>query len=65
MDDKKKLSVVIDHWIEHNESHIGEYLKWAQKSGELGLDQVKSEIENAVEMLRQCNQRLQIAMKHL
>lgn len=65
MDDKKKLSVVIDHWIEHNESHIAEYQKWAQKSGDLGLDRVKSEIENAVEMLRQCNQHLQKAMKHI
>jgi len=37
MDQKKKLSVVIEHWIEHNESHMGEYKKWAQTAGELGL----------------------------
>lgn len=65
MEEKKKLSVVIDHWIEHNESHMAEYRKWAQKAEELGLDVVKAEIEDAVEKLNQCNQSLQKALKGL
>ncbi len=65
MDDKKKLSVVIDHWIEHNESHMAEYRKWAQKAEELGLTGVKAEIEKAVKHLDQCNQNLQKAMKEI
>lgn len=65
MDEKKKLSVLIDHWIEHNESHMAEYRKWAQKAEELGLDAVKAEIKNAVEKLDQCNHSLQKAMKGL
>jgi len=28
---------------------MGEYKKWAQTAGELGLDKVKAEIEEAVE----------------
>ena len=63
MDQKKKLSVVIEHWIEHNESHMGEYKKWAQTAGELGLDLVKTEIEEAVEKLSQSNQHLEKALK--
>lgn len=63
MDQKKKLSVVIEHWIEHNESHMGEYKKWAQTAGELGLDKVKAEIEEAVEKLSQSNQHLEKAFK--
>jgi hypothetical protein len=63
MDQKKKLSVVIEHWIEHNESHMGEYKKWAQIACELGLDLVKTEIEEAVEKLSQSNKHLGKALK--
>jgi len=63
MDQKKKLSVVIEHWIEHNERHMGEYKKWAQTAGELGLDLVKAEIEEAVGKLPQSNQHLEKALK--
>jgi t-SNARE complex subunit (syntaxin) len=63
MDQKKKLSVVIEHWIEHNESHKGEYKKWAQTAGELGCDSVKTEIEEAMEKISQANQHLMKALK--
>jgi len=65
MEEKKRLLVVIDHWIEHNESHMAEYRKWAQKAEELGLDVVKAEIEDAVKKLDQCNHSLQKALKGL
>jgi hypothetical protein len=65
MDEKKKLSVVIEHWIEHNESHMGEYKKWAQRAGELGLDLVKTEIEEAVGKLSQSNIHLEKALKSI
>ena len=63
MDQKKKLSVVIEHWIEHNESHRGEYEKWAQTACELGLDSVKAEIEEAMEKVTQANHHLSKALK--
>jgi len=63
MDQKKKLSVVIEHWIEHNEAHMGEYKKWAQTAGELGLDSVKAEIEEAMEKLTQSSKHLDKALK--
>jgi hypothetical protein len=65
MDQKKKLSVVIEHWIEHNESHRDEYKKWAQTAGELGLDSVKAEIEEAMRKISQANQHLAEALKPL
>jgi len=65
MDQKKKLTVVIEHWIEHNESHLGEYKKWAQTAGELGLDSVRAEIEEAIEKISQANQHLVKAEKSL
>ncbi len=63
MDQKKKLSVVIEHWIEHNESHMEEYKKWAQTAGDLGLDSVRAEIEEAMGKLTQSNQHLEKALK--
>jgi hypothetical protein len=65
MDQKKKMSVVIEHWIEHNESHRGEYKKWAQTAGELGLDPVKAEIEEAMGKISEANQHLAEALKPL
>lgn len=65
MEQKKKLSVVIEHWIEHNESHKEEYKKWAQTAGELGLDSVKAEIEEAMGKISQSNQHLAKALNTL
>ncbi len=65
MDQKKKLSVVIEHWIEHNESHMGEYKKWAQTAGELGLDSVRAEIEKAMGEISQSNEHLERALKNI
>ncbi len=65
MEQKKKLSVVIEHWIEHNQSHEGEYKKWAQTAGELGLDSVKAEIEEAVKKISEANRHLAEALKRV
>jgi hypothetical protein len=65
MDEKQKLLVVIEHWIEHNESHLGEYRKWAQRAGEMGLTTVKHEIDEAMEMLSQLNGRLAKALNDI
>jgi hypothetical protein len=42
---------------------MGEYQKWAQTAGELGLDLVRAEIEEAVEKLTQSNKHLEKALK--
>jgi hypothetical protein len=63
MDEKSKLLTIIEHWVEHNQSHMGEYRKWAQRAGELGLETVKTEVEEAVEKLSQSNLHLGKALK--
>ncbi len=65
MDDKKRLSIVIGHWIEHNRSHMDEYKKWAKKAEALELNFVMAEIEEAIEKLVQCNHCLEKALKGL
>ncbi len=63
MDQKKKLSVVMEHWIEHNEAHMNEYEKWAHTAGELGLNSVRTEIEGAMQEISRSNQHLNRALK--
>jgi nickel/cobalt exporter len=65
MEEKKRLSVVIDHWIEHNQSHMSEYKKWAEKAGTLNLGGVQTEIEEAIGKLSLVNDHLEQAMKAL
>ena len=65
MEDKKKLSVVIEHWIEHNQSHMSEYKKWAEKARALNLGGVQTEIEEAIGKLSLVNHHLENAMKAL
>jgi nickel/cobalt exporter len=65
MEEKEKLSIVLGHWIEHNQSHIGEYQKWVERAGALGLDLVKAEIEGAIEELSRVNQHLERALRVL
>jgi hypothetical protein len=65
MDDKEKLPIIIKHWIEHNESHIGEYRQWAEKAEELGLTAVKARISEAMEAIIQSNDLFKKALKEL
>jgi hypothetical protein len=65
MEEKKRLSVVIEHWVEHNQSHMDEYKKWAQKASTLNLRAVQTEIEEAIGKLSLVNQHLEKAMKAL
>lgn len=65
MEEKKRLSVVIEHWIEHNQSHTDEYKKWAQKASTLNLRGVQTEIEEAIGKLSLVNHHLEKAMKAL
>ncbi len=32
LDFKEKLSILFNHWIEHNDSHKGTYISWAKKA---------------------------------
>ncbi len=65
MEEKKRLTVIIDHWIEHNQSHMSEYKKWAEKAGSLNLGGVQAEIEEAIGKLSLVNHHLETALKAL
>jgi hypothetical protein len=65
MEEKEKLPVLIDHWIEHNDSHRAEFSKWAQRAAELGLADAAKAIQAAAADLEAASASLKKALETL
>jgi hypothetical protein len=67
MDEKelKKLGILLEHWIEHNEEHAGEFREWAEKVNEFQNGYLSEKIAAAADSMIQANVPLQDAMKAL
>lgn len=48
-EDLRKLLTLLDHWIEHNDSHAESYREWAQKASDAGEEEISREIHLAIE----------------
>ncbi len=49
MEDLKKLLVMLDHWVEHDESHAESYREWAGKASAAGEEEIAKEMHLAIE----------------
>ncbi len=47
--DLRKLQVMIEHWIEHGDSHVENYREWASKADAAGETEVSKEIHLAMD----------------
>jgi ferritin len=67
MADKKiqKLTKLLHHWAEHNDSHKESFLKWRDIAQEEGLEKVAEELTNAIEMIDKSTEHLLNAHKQL
>ncbi len=63
--DMEKLQVLINHWIEHNEEHAGEFRKWAERAKSAGNEAVCDDILKAIEKLHDANENLRAALEEL
>lgn len=45
----QKLLVMLDHWVEHSDSHVEGYREWAQKASDAGEDEISREIHLAID----------------
>ncbi len=45
----KKLLVMLDHWVEHSDSHVEGYREWAKKASEAGEEEISREIHLAID----------------
>ena len=44
----RKLQAVLEHWIDHSDSHAESYGEWAAKAGEAGEEEIAKEIHLAI-----------------
>jgi hypothetical protein len=60
MNELQKLRILIPHWIEHNQEHAQEFLRYFDFSGEAAPD-----LQDAAERLTLVNQALAAALEKL
>lgn len=48
-EDLKKLQMMLEHWIEHDDSHVASYREWAQKASTAGEEEIAREIHLAID----------------
>ncbi len=44
----RKLQAMLEHWIEHGDSHVETYREWAEKASRAGEDEIAKEIHLAI-----------------
>lgn len=62
---QKTLKILLSHWIEHNKSHEEGFEEWIDKCGNMGKEEVGKYIEKAVEYMKNADDMLKEAEKHM
>ena len=47
----ERLRVLIEHWISHNEEHVREYRKWADRIESEGMQEAATAIRQAADLV--------------
>ena len=63
--DEKTLNILLVHWVNHNESHEEGFREWVDKAREMGKEETAVNIEKAIECLKQVNENLLEAKRHM
>ena len=64
-DDKKKLTALLDYWVEHNAEHGEEFREWADRAREPEDSAVREELLDAVGFMTKQNDSLVRARQKL
>ncbi|MEW6751482.1 MAG: hypothetical protein AB1505_10975 [Candidatus Latescibacterota bacterium] len=65
MEDKRKLQVLLEHWIEHNAAHEKELAAWVERARGAGLEDASRQIAGAADRLAEAARALQRALDQL
>jgi hypothetical protein len=57
----KKLTKLLEHWAEHNDSHRESFKKWKDIADEEGLEEVVENLDKAIEMIDKSSEYLRKA----
>ncbi len=60
---QEKLVKRIEHWIDHNEEHVGNYRDWARRCGEKGFQEVVELLEETAGTAAGVGQKLEKILK--
>jgi hypothetical protein len=60
MEERQKLRVLIPHWVEHNQEHAQEFLRFLVAAGDAAID-----LQTAAEQMDRVNQALAAALEKL
>jgi len=58
---KSKLAHLLEHWVEHNESHSKSFREWAQKVRDAGYTERADDILQAEKKMSECSDLLRKA----
>jgi hypothetical protein len=64
-DERTKLKILLDHWIEHNKEHGEEFSQWAEKAKGFGEAKVHDDILEATQQMNRANEFLLKALHAL
>ena len=65
VDEKMKLSTMLNYWMEHNKEHSQEFREWVDKARGFGEAKVSEEILAAAQEMDRANESLSRALKRL
>ena len=60
---EEKISTLLNHWIDHNNSHMETYRSWAQKAEEASLAEVAVLLKETAEASGTITKKLETALK--
>jgi len=63
--EREKLAIMLDHWIDHNKEHAGEFREWAGKAKGFGEGAVEKDMLDAAEHMDKAGESLQRALEKL
>ena len=63
--DSAKLKHLLEHWIEHNESHGQSFREWAEKVRVAGYEDIAEDILQAERKMKECSDLLRAAEEKL
>jgi hypothetical protein len=64
-DEKRKLSVLLAYWIDHNRQHGEEFKEWAEKARGFGDISIYNELTTAGIEMEKVNESLASALEKL
>jgi hypothetical protein len=64
-DERAKLKVLLNYWMEHNKEHSQEFREWAAKAKEFGEAETYEKMLQAAQQMDKANEFLLLALEGL